>query len=661
MSDTTTALFEDTSETAPRVLPLISNEGNRNLLSRWVETHESFEYVPFEEDMEAVEFDVCILDEGALHQHQTELARVKEEAQPVLIPSLLLVPESASERSGFDLENSMNADILAPVDEITSLPVNQGELEWRVRTLLRLREQSLQAYTSGRRYREAKEQLHQIIRKNVPFDQKAREAIELGARYLDTDVGILNRIDEETGYLEASITANITDGETIEDIENDLSKAYCRKTIKGDDPLPIHDALEQGWGNDPAFKSSGDHTYLGTPLIIDEEPYGTVCFVGKKPRSEPFSETETRFAEHLTRLLERELDRDILASRLTNQTNLSKVLNRVLRHNLRNDISVIRGYVEILADQADDDDTVETALNSIDGLIDLTEKARQLEAIVSTNADRRNTEMGSFIENLVEPLAQEYPDASISVEYDDEICVSVLQTFDRALEELVENAVKHSGDQPTVTVEIEAVPNAVEIRIHDDGPGLPEQEAKVLQEGVETSLAHGSGLGLWLAYWITDSHDGTISSDITDNGTTITVSIPHNPTAGVQQQLTEFTKTFDKYQVTFEQANDLMIILNDEGQILEANPTAGALLKVEQQELIGRPFRDFLPDGLDYDARWKEFLQTGDVPETLTIIDADGNEQIHKHTATADIIPGQHLFIGRDVTKRQNNNKNCGG
>jgi len=301
---------------------------------------------------------------------------------------------------------------------------------------------------------------------------------------------------------------------------------------------------------------SGEHTYLGIPLITEDEPYGTVCFAADHPRSDSFSEAETRFADHLTRLLERELEKELIQGDLTNQTNLATVLHRVLRHNLRNDISVIRGHTELMADQVDDDSVSETVLDHIDGLIDLSQKARELEEVVTSSSERQATEIGPLVEEIAAEISQDYPAASITVEYDNEIQGRVLQNFDRAIEELIENAVKHTGDNPSVTVAVEIVPNGIEIQIKDNGPGLPDHEAEVLTSGVETPLAHGSGLGLWLAYWIVSSHDGSIDPEITEQGTTMTVTIPRKPDVTVQQQVTEVTRSRDKYKTSFGEASE---------------------------------------------------------------------------------------------------------
>jgi len=500
---------------------------------------------------------------------------------------------------------------------------------------------------------EARQRLHEIVRKDCPFNKKAEEALEIGERYLGVDNGHLTRIDQETDHWEIVITTNTADGQAPPDLESKLQNTYCREIIDDDTPLTLHDAPNQGWGDDPAYERMGDDTYLGIPLITENEPYGTICFVAQDPRSDSFSEAETRFAEHLTRLLERELEKEFIEGELTNQTNLATVLHRVLRHNLRNDISVIRGYTEHMADQVDDDSVGETVLNHIDDLINLSQKARELEEVVTTKTERQSTKIGTLIEEIAAEISQEYPKASIAVEYDNEIQGRVLQNFDRAIEELIENAVKHTSDNPSVTVAIDSVPNGIEIQISDNGSGLPAAEAEVLNSGVETPLTHGSGLGLWLAHWIVSSHDGSIDSETTVGGTTMTVTIPRKPDVSIQQQVTELTRSRDKFKITFEEANDAIAIVNDDGRIVEANKAASAIFGVGDNTLIGQSITQFFPDAFPFDTEWEEFKEGGSQRDTVTVVSGDGVERIIEYEGTSNIIPGQHLFISRDITERK--------
>jgi PAS domain S-box-containing protein len=505
---------------------------------------------------------------------------------------------------------------------------------------------------------ETRQQLHSIVRKEVPFDRKAREVLEVGVVYLDVDYGYLTRVDTETGTREVTIT---TDSKKYPaGRQFGLENTYCRETIQTETHFALHDASTQVCADDPAFETGGNQTYLGIPLIVDEELFGTVCFVAQEPRSEPFSDVETWFVEHLSGLLERELARDQVETELTNQTNFATVLNRVLRHNLRNDISVIRGYTEVMADQLNDESTAETVLSHIDDLIEISQKARELEQIITASSDRRRTKIGALTEKVVETVAQDYPAASLSVEYDSEVHVAVMENFDRAVEELIENAVEHSGDSPSVTVVIETVPNAIEIRIRDDGPGLPDNEAEVLTPGEASPLAHGSGLGLWLAYWIVTSHDGSIDPAVTENGTTMTISLPRKPLVGTQGQLTELSRSRDKYKSTFDEAHDAMVITDDDGRYIEVNKSAADLFGLSERELLGRTISEFVPENFDFDEKWQQFQTSADKRGVFPLVCPDGSERIVEYAATPDIVPGEHLSVLRDITERTEREQKLG-
>ncbi|MFW5900557.1 MAG: hypothetical protein ACOCTH_02120, partial [Halodesulfurarchaeum sp.] len=129
MSENATGLFEAPIRTAPRVLPLVSGAGNRKQLADWIISHEALDYVPFEDDLDAIDFDVCILDKRGLRDHCQELAQIKRDAEPVIVPSLLLVPEYDESLIEFEEEQLIDTVTPVSVDEIARLPIKQQELE----------------------------------------------------------------------------------------------------------------------------------------------------------------------------------------------------------------------------------------------------------------------------------------------------------------------------------------------------------------------------------------------------------------------------------------------------------------------------------------------------------------------------------------------------
>jgi len=133
-----------------RVLPLLSDSGNRRLLTEWVEEHPSYEFVDLQGTIEETPFDVCILDSEAFEEHLPGLRAKKAAATPVVLPYLLLLEESDPEI--IDLDGGELADnvVTESIDEIVTMPIQQAELQWRLAALLRLREQSLTLRQRGR-------------------------------------------------------------------------------------------------------------------------------------------------------------------------------------------------------------------------------------------------------------------------------------------------------------------------------------------------------------------------------------------------------------------------------------------------------------------------------------------------------------------------------
>ncbi|WP_435332702.1 histidine kinase N-terminal 7TM domain-containing protein [Haloarchaeobius sp. TZWWS8] len=201
------------------------------------------------------------------------------------------------------------------------------------------------------------------------------------------------------------------------------------------------------------------------------------------------------------------------------------VLNRVLRHNVRHETNLILGHGELLAPGVDTDDQVhlDAVLDAAEQLVDWSDRARYVErALDDAEAKRREIPVGSAIDRAAERVREEYPGAAIVTPASATQSVLAHTTLEWALYELIENGVDHADrPDPTVVVGVEADPTQVTVTISDTGPGIPEEERRVLESGEETPLQHGSGLGLWLVNWTVRAVGGEI--EFTDNEPTGTV------------------------------------------------------------------------------------------------------------------------------------------
>ncbi|MFB6126712.1 MAG: PAS domain-containing protein [Halolamina sp.] len=500
--------------------------------------------------------------------------------------------------------------------------------------------------------REARRSLYELMREDASFERKATEALELGRRYLGADNAHLTRIDGDTDHWEIIATTDSAEGQFPPGLELDLETTYCRKTIAAETPVSLHDAEEQGWEDDPAVEAHQLSCYHGTTVALDGEPYGTVCFVADDPRAEPFGDDETMFAELITHQLERELETERFEADLTRRNNLVNVLNRVLRHNIRNDMTVIRGRMQLITDDVDDRGSAEAAFRKIDELLEMCGKARELKDVMRQDRERQRTDVLDVVERVVESVRREFPAASFTIEGDAEVMADLSPSFERAVREVVENAAKHAGAAPTVTVTVENAPNAAAVRVADDGPGLSEQEQNVLRTGEETPLVHGSGLGLWLVHWLVTSHDGDIETVVDDGETTMTITVPRSAEPE-DEQVTELRKARDLYQAAFDGATDGMLIVDDETRIVDANPEAGTVYGRTREELLGQPLRDVSSDDFDFESAWTTLQETGRDRNTSVVVGGDGKERPVEYAATADIVPGHHLVVIRGIAERR--------
>jgi PAS domain S-box-containing protein len=107
-------------------------------------------------------------------------------------------------------------------------------------------------------------------------------------------------------------------------------------------------------------------------------------------------------------------------------------------------------------------------------------------------------------------------------------------------------------------------------------------------------------------------------------------------------------------EALFAAARDAVLVVDDARTFVDANPAACRLLGRSSSELIGRRFDDVLAEpGLDLDAAWRTFLETGEQTGELRIVRPDGEVRPVEYSATARFVAGRHLAILRDIAGRK--------
>lgn len=218
--------------------------------------------------------------------------------------------------------------------------------------------------------------------------------------------------------------------------------------------------------------------------------------------------------------------------RLDRALKQTSILHRILRHNLRNSCTVIKGNANLLAEHHVDcpNEPLETIENQNNRLLELSQKSRMLRDIVLGRTDHTTQlDLVDRIETQVGRLRDEYPEVELEVDLPESIPIETDSRIEDAIYELLENGVEHN-EKSSASIHVRArsaVDGSVSVEIADDGPGMPEMERKVIEVGYEQPMFHSQGLGLWIAKTLLTNIGGDIH--IVDNeprGTIVGLSIP---------------------------------------------------------------------------------------------------------------------------------------
>lgn len=220
------------------------------------------------------------------------------------------------------------------------------------------------------------------------------------------------------------------------------------------------------------------------------------------------------------------------------------VLNRLLRHNIRNQLNLVRGEIGLAktklethteAGNVDDqtaapevEERLDNSIGAVDDIVDTSNKIGRLSRLLDLDSEdpvdlteelTTHREIGRF-DDL---------DGDIAFSLPETLTVAGGESLITAFEELIANGLTHNdSEHPRVTVTVDeerSDDRHVVIDVSDNGPGIDELEWGPIADGQETPLKHTSGVGLWLANWVIRRAGGSISFDHT-NGTTVHVKLP---------------------------------------------------------------------------------------------------------------------------------------
>jgi len=196
-------------------------------------------------------------------------------------------------------------------------------------------------------------------------------------------------------------------------------------------------------------------------------------------------------------------------------------------HELKNPLASLRSAVDALA-RVDDREAqahllaiVADDVHRLDRLISDISEASRLDAQLS-RAKFERIDLTAMIAGLIAQREQRGTMREIRLHLDllPEVHVFVMAEgarLERVFDNLIDNALSFSPDRGIVSIGVRSIDGEVEVRVEDEGPGVPEDAREAIFRRFhsvrprEEAFGKHSGLGLAIARTIVEAHQGSIA------------------------------------------------------------------------------------------------------------------------------------------------------
>jgi two-component system, OmpR family, sensor histidine kinase KdpD len=255
---------------------------------------------------------------------------------------------------------------------------------------------------------------------------------------------------------------------------------------------------------------------------------------------------QLRVATAIAAQLEAVLERDRLraearqARRERERTVIRTALLAAVSHDLRTPLAGVKAAVSSLRA----DDIVLSAVDQAELLATIEESADRLQALIDNLLDMSRLDSGVVSAVRAEVAVDELLSRGISGTDPDRVRVQLPDTLppiladagllERALANVVENAVRHSSPSKPVLVSAQQLDESIVIRVIDRGLGVPDSQKadmfRAFQRLGDAPAGHGVGLGLAVARGFVEANGGTLEAEDTPGGgLTMVLRVPLQP------------------------------------------------------------------------------------------------------------------------------------
>ncbi|MCB0212223.1 MAG: ammonium transporter [Anaerolineae bacterium] len=184
----------------------------------------------------------------------------------------------------------------------------------------------------------------------LSFEQQIEAVLRVGCELLGTEVGIVSQVDEtDNVYKVKHIVTRVATGIEKEQIFK-FDQTFCYLTFAKGDAVAISHIGQSQWREHPCYHNTKLESFIGTPIQINGQHYGTVNFSGIKPKEPPFEEVDQDFVHLMANWISATLEQQRAEKALQeSEAHLRQVLSSVSVHiymtEFTHDGQVVNGYI----------------------------------------------------------------------------------------------------------------------------------------------------------------------------------------------------------------------------------------------------------------------------------------------------------------------------
>ncbi|WP_052367620.1 histidine kinase dimerization/phospho-acceptor domain-containing protein [Haloferax sp. ATB1] len=205
---------------------------------------------------------------------------------------------------------------------------------------------------------------------------------------------------------------------------------------------------------------------------------------------------------------------------LSRQSDQIVLLNRLLRHEILNAITAIRGHAELLSNGDSTDRSFEAVRDGVDRI---EETVDQVGFLIRTVGETAGTLTSVDLAAIIQESSKQLPDdATVSVEEPPSVQVRADEYLETLITEPIRMALERTSTNE-VSVAVNPRENTVDVSVSATGQWLSEAAREVLLEGVPEQENQNLDYGIPIIRLLVAQYGGTI--DIVEDGTSTAVVI----------------------------------------------------------------------------------------------------------------------------------------